>query len=497
MKVSARWTVAALLLGLAKPVNVLGQSVQFATSVSVHLTSAATCLDEDSGAVPMGSSTGCGTVIDVVGGGILWAALGAAGSASADVAALGTEVLVVDVLSGPVSAAQSGFIPGIEAQAALTDVLRLGGAPSTGFLRFNLHVSGEQRGLAVTSAGTGYAAQVGTFLRINNEVVFNRHGVATAPIGAPGAGETQWLGSERFTYDLPYAIGSAGLVPFSMILVSGANCRSVLAGDDCSAFADFLHTAQITAIDVLDASGTVVAGASIEADSGYAYPRSPDPPPHENRPPVAVAAAAQTVRCLDIAGTPVTLDGTASRDPDGDPLTYRWTGSFPEGGGVVTGANPTLTLALGRSTITLVVNDGRQDSAPITLDVVVAAEVSGLLPPLERLVPSGTAVPMSERPLQVGRTIPVQFQMSCGVGALTDLDVSAPVLFRIESAGAPVPVTAAGNDAGAANGNGFSFRYSHPYWVYNLTTGQLARGRHVLTLETPDGLRYDAGMELK
>jgi hypothetical protein len=489
--------VAALLLGLSTPVNVLAQSAQVATSVSVHLTPAATCLDEDSGAVPVVSSTGCGTVIDVVGGGILWATLGAAGSARADFAALGTEVRVVDVLQGPVSAAQSPFIPSVEAQAAVTDALRLGSAPSTGFLRFSFLVSGEQRGLAITSAGTGYAAQVGTLVRINDEVVFTRHGIAPAPTGVPGFGETQWVGSERFTYDLPYSTGPTARVPFSMILISGANCRSALAGDDCMAFANFLHTAQITAIDVLDMSGTLVEGASIEADSGHVYPRSPLPPPEENRPPVAVAAAVQMVRCVDIAGTSVRLDGSASRDPDGDPLTYRWTGPFPEGNGTIAGANPTLTLAFGRSTITLVVNDGQQDSVPITLDVVVAADVRGLLPPLERLVPTGSAVPMSERPLQAGRTIPLQFQMFCGAAVVTDLDVPSPVLFRVVRVSAPLPGTVAVGDAGAANDNGAFFRYSYPNWVYNLSTGQFPPGDYVVTLETPDGLRYDAGMELK
>lgn len=79
-----------------------------------------------------------------------------------------------------------------------------------------------------------------------------------------------------------------------------------------------------------------------------------------NAPPVANAGPDQIVEQANAAGTPVTLDGSRSSDPNNDPLTYRWT--WP--GGSATGVNPTVTLPLGATTITLVVNDGKVDSEP-------------------------------------------------------------------------------------------------------------------------------------
>jgi MYXO-CTERM domain-containing protein len=63
------------------------------------------------------------------------------------------------------------------------------------------------------------------------------------------------------------------------------------------------------------------------------------------------------------AGVAVTLDGSASSDPEGEPLTYAW--DFGDG---TTGADaqPSHTYAAeGSYYLTLIVNDGTQDSAPM------------------------------------------------------------------------------------------------------------------------------------
>jgi hypothetical protein len=91
-----------------------------------------------------------------------------------------------------------------------------------------------------------------------------------------------------------------------------------------------------------------------------------------NNPPVANAGAAQALAGVNANGASVKLDATSSSDADGDALTYRWTGSFPEGNGVVTGATPTVTVPLGASTVNLIVNDGENDSAPAAVSVTVA-----------------------------------------------------------------------------------------------------------------------------
>ncbi len=66
---------------------------------------------------------------------------------------------------------------------------------------------------------------------------------------------------------------------------------------------------------------------------------------------------------------PLTFDGTRSFDPDGSPLTYKW--SFGDG---TTGTGPSPTHAYtipGNLTVTLVVNDGENDSAPASVTVLV------------------------------------------------------------------------------------------------------------------------------
>lgn len=73
-----------------------------------------------------------------------------------------------------------------------------------------------------------------------------------------------------------------------------------------------------------------------------------------NHPPVANAGPDQTVEATSSSGASVTLNGSGSSDPDGDPLTYNWTGPF----GAASGVSPTVTLPLGTHTVTLMVSDG-------------------------------------------------------------------------------------------------------------------------------------------
>ncbi len=92
-----------------------------------------------------------------------------------------------------------------------------------------------------------------------------------------------------------------------------------------------------------------------------------------NEPPVADAGPDQAVECAcNAGGTQVTLDGSGSSDPDGDPLTYTWSGDIA--GATATGVNPTVTLedgCAGTYELTLVVNDGTVDSAPDTVTIIV------------------------------------------------------------------------------------------------------------------------------
>jgi RHS repeat-associated protein len=90
-----------------------------------------------------------------------------------------------------------------------------------------------------------------------------------------------------------------------------------------------------------------------------------------NYPPVANAGPNQTVHVTDV----VHLDGTASSDRDGDPLTYSWSfvsvpaGSTPVLNGATT-AQPTFNVDRpGSYTAQLIVNDGKVDSSPATVTI--------------------------------------------------------------------------------------------------------------------------------
>ncbi len=123
-----------------------------------------------------------------------------------------------------------------------------------------------------------------------------------------------------------------------------------------------------------------------------------------NRPPVADAGPDQTVECARPDGTPVTLDASASSDPDGDSLSFEWR----DAGDVVvaTDALVELTLPLGVHTFTLTVDDGKggtdsdavvvtvEDTTPPTLSIALSPNV--LWPANHKLVEVTASVHASD-----------------------------------------------------------------------------------------------------
>ncbi|MBL7020515.1 MAG: hypothetical protein ISR86_08205 [Nitrospinaceae bacterium] len=93
-----------------------------------------------------------------------------------------------------------------------------------------------------------------------------------------------------------------------------------------------------------------------------------------NQAPVANAGADQIIEQTGPGAMSVVLDGSGSSDPDGDPLTYSWSGAV-----TATGVTPTVSLASGTHNITLVVNDGTVDSAPDSVQITVQDTIAPAL----------------------------------------------------------------------------------------------------------------------
>jgi hypothetical protein len=91
-----------------------------------------------------------------------------------------------------------------------------------------------------------------------------------------------------------------------------------------------------------------------------------------NLPPVANAGSDETVECSSRTGTPVTLDGSASTDPDGDTLTFLW--KDENGHNLPTGNTAIVSnvlVPLGTHTFTLTVTDFGGLSSTATTHVTV------------------------------------------------------------------------------------------------------------------------------
>lgn len=94
---------------------------------------------------------------------------------------------------------------------------------------------------------------------------------------------------------------------------------------------------------------------------------APEAPDTQNEPPVANAGPDQTLEATSPEGAAVILDGSASSDPEGDPLTFAW--STPVGDATVETAS--VTLPIGTHVVTLTVTDDKDASDTDTVTVTV------------------------------------------------------------------------------------------------------------------------------
>lgn len=129
-----------------------------------------------------------------------------------------------------------------------------------------------------------------------------------------------------------------------------------------------------TALKLLTA--TALVATLIACGGGGGGTASPTPTPIVNTAPVANAGVDQSV----VSNAIVTLDGSASSDANSDPLTYAWSLSAkPPGSSAAlvnaTSAKPTFTAdSAGTYTATLLVNDGKTNSSPATVNVTVSVD---------------------------------------------------------------------------------------------------------------------------
>ncbi|MHC4906535.1 MAG: GLUG motif-containing protein [Planctomycetota bacterium] len=110
-------------------------------------------------------------------------------------------------------------------------------------------------------------------------------------------------------------------------------------------------------------------------DEGNDYPRLWWDP--QNTAPVAVAGADVTVYAFAGGIAEVQLDGTGSTDADGDVLAYYWYNDANEL--IATGAEPNVLVGVGKYEVTLIVNDGFEDSEPNSVFITV---LQGNTPPV-------------------------------------------------------------------------------------------------------------------
>jgi hypothetical protein len=170
--------------------------------------------------------------------------------------------------------------------------------------------------------------------------------------------------------------------------------------------------------------------------------------------PIADAGDDQIVERTSPAGAEVTLDGSNSSDPQGDPLSYEWTWTGSSAAGVAL----TVTLPAGLTTVTLTVSDGQSADAD-TVDVTVV-DTTG--PTLE------IGVPQSGDALQDGVTLAVTASDPSGVHG---------VYFYLRLPGGPA---GASQDYEALPATLSSGSAESGTWSYDFDTASLPDGAYVL-----------------
>jgi pimeloyl-ACP methyl ester carboxylesterase len=179
-----------------------------------------------------------------------------------------------------------------------------------------------------------------------------------------------------------------------------------------------------------------------------------------NAAPTASTGPDQVLSAGDQCTAAALLDGSGSSDPDGDTLTYAWTGPT----GVLEGPNPTAVLPPGTHELTLTVHDGKgqiasdtvvitvEDTtppvlsvpAPVTVEQTSLTGTPVLLPPTTATDNCGVPTVTSDAPavFPLGTTtvtftaVDLYGNTTTGTTTVTVVDTTPPVIANV-----PPPVT--------------------------------------------------------
>jgi len=163
--------------------------------------------------------------------------------------------------------------------------------------------------------------------------------------------------------------------------------------------------------------------------------------PVANQLPIAKAGPDRTVAAGASCSAAVALDGSASSDPDGDQLTYTWTGPF----GTASGVQPSVVLGLGAYVIQLTVDDGNGGSATDEVVITVAdqtppvvniltASPNVLRPPNHKMVPIATSISVLDNCGAALASLP-SITMNEGSAVDVQVDRAGNISLRAERAG--------------------------------------------------------------